>query len=299
MKPEDVLHAIAAQRGDADRACPTMTTAPAWRSIAPDDLSVGCVGFMGGASSLGLGLALARPDRRVLVLDGDGSLLMQLGSLATVAGAAPAEPRPLPLQERRLPHVRARRGSRAACRSTSSMMAQGAGYRMACSPSTSSATSQRRLPELLDGRGPGVRRAPHRAGRADADDRPRARRRFHQQLHDARSSSCGPARAWRRGRLTPVTRRRRPPCHSIPRPSVSSTRWPQLNLKPVEDSTPDGGARVAPHPHRGARPLRGASRAIADHRVPVAGGDDHRARRTRRAGPGRIRRSSTTTAVDG
>ena len=51
--------------------------------------SVGCIGFMGGASSLGLGLALARPDRRVLVLDGDGSLLMQLGSLATIAGAAP------------------------------------------------------------------------------------------------------------------------------------------------------------------------------------------------------------------
>ena len=88
MKPEDVLHAIAAQRGDAI-VVPTMTTAPAWRTIAPGDLSVTCVGFMGGASSLGLGLALARPDRRVLVLDGDGSLLMQLGSLATVAGAAP------------------------------------------------------------------------------------------------------------------------------------------------------------------------------------------------------------------
>jgi phosphonopyruvate decarboxylase len=66
-----------------------MTAAPAWRTIAPDDLSVSCVGFMGGASSLGLGLALARPDRRVVVFDGDGSLLMQLGSLATIAGAAP------------------------------------------------------------------------------------------------------------------------------------------------------------------------------------------------------------------
>jgi sulfopyruvate decarboxylase subunit beta len=68
---------------------PTMTTAPAWRDIAPDDPSVTCVGFMGGASALGLGLALARPDRRVVVFDGDGSLLMQLGSLATIAGAAP------------------------------------------------------------------------------------------------------------------------------------------------------------------------------------------------------------------
>src|SRR5438309_11978339 len=88
MKPEEVLTLIAANRGTA--VCiPTMTTAPAWRTIAPDDLSATCAGFMGGASSLGLGIALARPDRRVIVFDGDGSLLMQLGSLATVAGAAP------------------------------------------------------------------------------------------------------------------------------------------------------------------------------------------------------------------
>lgn len=38
---------------------------------------------MGMASSVGLGLALARPDRRVIILDGDGALLMNLGSLAT------------------------------------------------------------------------------------------------------------------------------------------------------------------------------------------------------------------------
>jgi thiamine pyrophosphate-dependent acetolactate synthase large subunit-like protein len=41
-------------------------------------------GSMGLASSIGLGLALARPDARVFVLDGDGSLLMNLGSLATI-----------------------------------------------------------------------------------------------------------------------------------------------------------------------------------------------------------------------
>jgi phosphonopyruvate decarboxylase len=88
MKPEEVLRAIAAVRGDAI-CVPTMTTAPAWREIAPNDLSVTCAGFMGGASSIGLGLALAQPARKVLVFDGDGSLLMQLGSLATIAGAAP------------------------------------------------------------------------------------------------------------------------------------------------------------------------------------------------------------------
>lgn len=46
-------------------------------------------GSMGLASSIGLGLAIARPDRRVIVLDGDGSLLMNLGSLTTIATVAP------------------------------------------------------------------------------------------------------------------------------------------------------------------------------------------------------------------
>src|SRR5881628_607177 len=46
MKPEDILRAIAAARGDAI-CVPTMTTSPAWRTLAPDDLSIGCVGFMG------------------------------------------------------------------------------------------------------------------------------------------------------------------------------------------------------------------------------------------------------------
>jgi thiamine pyrophosphate-dependent acetolactate synthase large subunit-like protein len=47
-------------------------------------------GSMGLASSVGLGLAIARPERRVHVLDGDGSLLMNLGSLATIGWTRPA-----------------------------------------------------------------------------------------------------------------------------------------------------------------------------------------------------------------
>jgi thiamine pyrophosphate-dependent acetolactate synthase large subunit-like protein len=46
-------------------------------------------GSMGLASSIGLGLALARPDLRVFVVDGDGSLLMNLGSLATIGWTSP------------------------------------------------------------------------------------------------------------------------------------------------------------------------------------------------------------------
>jgi thiamine pyrophosphate-dependent acetolactate synthase large subunit-like protein len=46
-------------------------------------------GAMGQCSSVALGLALARPDARVVCLDGDGSLLMNLGSLCTIATVAP------------------------------------------------------------------------------------------------------------------------------------------------------------------------------------------------------------------
>lgn len=46
-------------------------------------------GSMGLASSIGLGLAIGRPDLRVFVVDGDGSLLMNLGSLATIGWDAP------------------------------------------------------------------------------------------------------------------------------------------------------------------------------------------------------------------
>jgi phosphonopyruvate decarboxylase len=45
----------------------------------------GMAGAMGGATMMGLGLALARPDKRVLVVTGDGELLMNLGSLASIA----------------------------------------------------------------------------------------------------------------------------------------------------------------------------------------------------------------------
>ena len=47
------------------------------------------IGSMGLASSIALGVALSRPDRRVVVYDGDGNLLMNLGSAAMIASTAP------------------------------------------------------------------------------------------------------------------------------------------------------------------------------------------------------------------
>ena len=151
MKPEDVLQVIATARGDAI-CVPTMTTSPAWRTIAPDDLSVGCVGFMGGASSMGLGLALARPDRRVIVLDGDGSLLMQLGSLATNAGAAPRNFVHL-LFKNGVYHTSGAQGIPGGLSVDFVMMAKGAGYRQVLSIDSLD-EFKRRLPELLKAEGP-------------------------------------------------------------------------------------------------------------------------------------------------
>jgi phosphonopyruvate decarboxylase len=47
------------------------------------------IGSMGCAASIGLGLALARPDRSFIIVDGDGALLMRMGSLATAGSCRP------------------------------------------------------------------------------------------------------------------------------------------------------------------------------------------------------------------
>src|SRR5687767_13210462 len=48
------------------------------------------IGSMGLASSIGLGIAVSRPDKRVVVYDGDGNLLMNLGSTAMIAHTKPS-----------------------------------------------------------------------------------------------------------------------------------------------------------------------------------------------------------------
>jgi sulfopyruvate decarboxylase subunit beta len=88
IKRDDGLRILARHIPD-DIVVAVYSTAFDWVQIRPHALNYFAVGAMGLASSHGLGLALGRPDRRVIVLDGDGSLLMNLGSLATIANAAP------------------------------------------------------------------------------------------------------------------------------------------------------------------------------------------------------------------
>ncbi|MBS1255535.1 MAG: Acetolactate synthase isozyme 1 large subunit [Deltaproteobacteria bacterium] len=66
--------------------------APTWDVTAAGDepLNFPLWGAMGGAVSIGLGLAIAQPTRRILVITGDGEMLMGLGSLATVSIQSPS-----------------------------------------------------------------------------------------------------------------------------------------------------------------------------------------------------------------
>lgn len=85
MSLQEALEVLAAHRGERI-VISTMSAVGAWPwfSDAPLDFAY-MPSAMGQGSSLGLGLALAQPERGVIVLNGDGCMLMNLGSLVTIA----------------------------------------------------------------------------------------------------------------------------------------------------------------------------------------------------------------------
>ncbi len=91
MPLTEAVAIVRAARGPTDIVISSMGTAREWLALGPlhplDFVYVPSA--MGHAASLGLGLALAQPTRRVIALMGDGSLLMNLGSLATIAAERP------------------------------------------------------------------------------------------------------------------------------------------------------------------------------------------------------------------
>jgi thiamine pyrophosphate-dependent acetolactate synthase large subunit-like protein len=85
----DVVARLLADRGDL--LVVAGLGAPAWDCTAAGDhpLTFPLWGGMGAAAMIGLGLAITQPSRRVLVITGDGEMLMGLGSLATIGVQAP------------------------------------------------------------------------------------------------------------------------------------------------------------------------------------------------------------------
>jgi thiamine pyrophosphate-dependent acetolactate synthase large subunit-like protein len=90
LNRRDVVARIVKDRGDMLMVTGLGSTT--WDAAAAGDHANNFYlwGGMGGAAVTGLGLARAQPDRRVIVLTGDGEMLMGIGSLATIAVAAPA-----------------------------------------------------------------------------------------------------------------------------------------------------------------------------------------------------------------
>lgn len=88
MKRDECLKVLARHRTD-EIVVAVYMAAQEWIHISPSEFNYTFTGAMGQGSSHGLGIALGRPDKRVVVLDGDGSLLMNLGTLVTIANAQP------------------------------------------------------------------------------------------------------------------------------------------------------------------------------------------------------------------
>lgn len=85
----DLFRALAEKRDD-EIVVMTMTATLQWPLVSQHPLDFDFLAFgMGHASDFGLGLALARPERKTIVLKGDGGLLMSLGSLVTLGRYAP------------------------------------------------------------------------------------------------------------------------------------------------------------------------------------------------------------------
>jgi sulfopyruvate decarboxylase subunit beta len=90
MQYREALEVLAEHRGERI-VITTMASVGIWHELSDTPLDFAyCPSAMGHAPSLALGLALAQPRRGVIVIIGDGSLLMNLGSLVTLAGN-PAE----------------------------------------------------------------------------------------------------------------------------------------------------------------------------------------------------------------
>src|SRR5687768_9918650 len=87
---QDALAALRRVRRADDVVIATMAAARVWMELGTHPLDFIFVpSSMGHATSFALGIALAQPKRRVIVCNGDGSMLMNLGSLVTIAAQAP------------------------------------------------------------------------------------------------------------------------------------------------------------------------------------------------------------------
>jgi thiamine pyrophosphate-dependent acetolactate synthase large subunit-like protein len=89
MRRDEVLQTLAKHRTD-EIVLTTMSVAQEWPAYSHSEYDFNALGTgMGHLPDMGLGLAVACPQRKVLILNGDGSMLMNLGVLVSIANTAP------------------------------------------------------------------------------------------------------------------------------------------------------------------------------------------------------------------
>jgi phosphonopyruvate decarboxylase len=89
MKMTEAIEIIAAHREDAVVIASQSARVPWLNASRKESLDILFAGSMSKESSVGLGIALACPERKIIVLSGDGELLMNLGTLVTIAKQSP------------------------------------------------------------------------------------------------------------------------------------------------------------------------------------------------------------------
>ncbi len=89
MTTRDALQQIVPFLEDSPAVCATGHIAREVQGLKDRPENFYVIGSMGMCSSIGLGIALSRPDKKVFVLDGDGSVLMNMGNLAVVGALKP------------------------------------------------------------------------------------------------------------------------------------------------------------------------------------------------------------------
>lgn len=146
LKRREVLARVFEARGDALVVSSLGTSTYDLFAVSPADENAYLWGAMGLAVPAGLGLALAQPERRVLVIAGDGDMMMGIGSLSVVAAQAPKNLAILVMDNEMFEETGSQSGLSAA-RADIVQIARGSGFGETMSVRTDNEVS--RLPDFL------------------------------------------------------------------------------------------------------------------------------------------------------
>jgi thiamine pyrophosphate-dependent acetolactate synthase large subunit-like protein len=152
MTTDDLFAPLARMRGNA-AVVTTMAAVRAWARHSNRELDFASAdSAMGHAADLALGIALAQPDRKVICLNGDGSMLMSLGTLVTIVESG-VENLILIVLENRTYEITGNQAVPGAGAVDYAALAKAAGFKRTCTWNTA-AEAETEIPEIMAAAGP-------------------------------------------------------------------------------------------------------------------------------------------------